>query len=66
MSNETIKIFKCRVCKFDHALVVSDKQMRDWREGGHAQDVMSHLTADQRELIISGTCGTCFDAIFEA
>jgi hypothetical protein len=28
------------------------------------QDHFPHLTDDERELIISGTCGSCFDDMF--
>jgi hypothetical protein len=30
----------------------------------YAQDAFPHLTADERELLISGTCGSCFNAMF--
>jgi len=36
-----------------------------WKEGALIQDVLPYLTADERELLISGTCGTCFDTMFE-
>lgn len=28
------------------------------------QDIFPELSADERELIISGICGTCFDRTF--
>ena len=36
----------------------------DWKEGKYIQEAMPYLNADDRELMISGTCGTCFDAMF--
>lgn len=29
------------------------------------QEALPYLTADERELIISGTCGKCFDEMFD-
>lgn len=36
----------------------------DWQEGKYIQEAMPYLSVDERELMISGTCGTCFDAMF--
>lgn len=31
--------------------------------GEHIQNVMPYLSVDERELLISGICGKCFDEI---
>ena len=36
-----------------------------WHKGELIQDVLSYLNEDERELLISGTCGICFDEMFE-
>ena len=36
-----------------------------WLAGAHIQRAYKSLTADERELLISGTCGPCFDSLFE-
>jgi len=42
------------------------KSFLDWYAGkGLAQDMMPGLTIAFRELLISGTCGTCFDKMFK-
>jgi hypothetical protein len=35
-----------------------------WQNGEHIQNVAPYLSADDRELLISGMCGKCFDEIF--
>lgn len=35
-----------------------------WRRGAMVQDAFPELTADEREILVSGTHGRCFDAGF--
>lgn len=35
-----------------------------FQHGTHAQEAFPYLMADQRELLISHTCGDCFDRMF--
>ena len=35
-----------------------------WQNGELIQDVLSYLSDDERELLISKTCGKCFDIFF--
>ena len=35
-----------------------------WENGKLIQDVMPYLSADEREVLISGICGPCFDKMF--
>ena len=37
----------------------------NWRDSeGFIQDLMPELSASDRELLISNTCGSCFDIVF--
>ena len=54
----------CRQCKESVEMSVNRQDMVDWQGGKHIQHAMPYLSADQRELLISGTCGTCFDKMF--
>lgn len=58
-------IKKCMSCKKDHSLQMTRAQYDRWQAGEHIQDVAPMLTADERELLISGICGKCFDKMFE-
>ena len=35
-----------------------------WENGELIQNAMPYLSADEREVLISGTCGPCFDRMF--
>lgn len=35
-----------------------------WRAGRMAQDVLSDLSSDDREFLISGACSKCFNEMF--
>jgi len=39
-------------------------QLLQWRNGVKIQHIFPEMTTDTRELIVSGTCGTCFDKLF--
>ncbi len=54
----------CRQCKVSAEMSVNRQDLADWRGGKYIQDAMPYLSADQRELLISGTCGDCFDKMF--
>jgi hypothetical protein len=56
--------FTCKVCGTTHDLPITEAQMLRWKSGSLAHRVFHFLDKDQRELIISGTCGPCFDNLF--
>jgi hypothetical protein len=55
---------RCFSCRAECDLPVTRQQLADWHGGALIQRVMPHLTAGERELLISGICGDCFDAMF--
>ena len=54
----------CRHCQQVTDLTVSVKGFADWQGGELIQNALPELSADQRELLISGTCPTCWDKMF--
>ena len=54
----------CRHCQKSYNLLVNITDMADWKLGKYIQDAMPYLSAAERELLISGTCGPCFDEMF--
>ena len=54
----------CRKCGGIEVITVETQDLHDWKAGKYIQEALSYLTADQRELLISGVCGPCFDAMF--
>jgi hypothetical protein len=55
-------------CRFnDHhdvSVIVPAKSWHEWRNGKLIQDAMPTLSVDDREFLISGICGKCFDEMF--
>lgn len=54
----------CLFCGTQHTIVVNQDDYNRWMKGEYAQDCFPYLTADERELLISGICGPCFDKSF--
>lgn len=54
----------CRLCNTTYSLLVNPNNIIEWQAGGFIQDVMSYLSADERELLISRTCGECWKNMF--
>ena len=54
----------CRSCNESISLMVNGQDVVDWQGGKYIQDAMPYLSADERELLISQTCGVCWDEMF--
>ena len=63
LTDDTLQA-RCRTCGDTHILMVNAQDKKRWMEGELIQDAMPYLSADERELLISGTCVTCFDKMF--
>ena len=59
------KTVRCRICDQITTLLLDPNDIKEWQEGAHIQDAFNYLSEDERELLISGICGTCFDNIFK-
>jgi len=54
----------CQTCKVTYTFNIGREDYTSWLDGTYAQDAFPYLTDDQRELMISQTCGTCFNEMF--
>ena len=54
----------CSGCGSIETMLVETEDLHAWKEGAYIQDVLGYLTADQREMLISQTCGVCWDKLF--
>ena len=61
MSYETLP---CCVCKLTSMVDVDSAKLARWRAGEHVQDVWPEMSADDRELLITGIHPNCWDWIF--
>jgi len=44
--------------------MVRPQDFEDWRQGELVQFAFPYLSKEQRELLISGTCGECWKTLF--
>lgn len=55
---------ECMVCGKGSAMTLDAKAFDAWRAGTLVQVAFPRLTADERELMISGTHGPCWEKMF--
>tara|TARA_R100000995_G_C3413154_1_gene90376 strand:- start:334 stop:555 length:222 start_codon:yes stop_codon:yes gene_type:complete len=55
---------ECQHCDYKEQIYVRECDYDAWHNGEFIQDVMSYLSAAQRELMISGTCDSCWQKFF--
>ncbi|MGH7792057.1 MAG: hypothetical protein ACREOB_07040 [Thermodesulfobacteriota bacterium] len=56
-----IETMSCPVCGKSEYIGVDKEKYSKWALGEHIQDVWPEWTADQREMIITGTHPECWD-----
>ncbi len=64
MSNTVEILRSCPICGENHAVVVNVDDYINWKHGELAQDAFPYLSADEREILISGICPNCWDSMF--
>ena len=55
----------CVQCGQKREIECTEAEYKAWRGGTRIQDAMPRTPAEQRELLISGICGACFDKMFK-
>lgn len=56
---------ECVMCHTKHTILVPLAGYKLWASGQmKIQDALPGLSADERELLMSGICGRCFDKVF--
>ena len=61
---EVCVITRCPFCGRSNEVEVNEMDYLDWDDGMKVQDAFPYLTASEREMLISGICPTCWDAMF--
>lgn len=54
----------CPMCGKTTEIEVEEKGYKLWKQGARIQDALGTLTADQREMLISGICPVCWDRMW--
>lgn len=57
-------ITHCPQCDQETAILVTDAELADWlAHTANIQDILLRLTPAEREMLITGICGPCWDKI---
>ena len=61
-----IKLYiPCKLCGIVYSVLLNEQDYDDWQDNkGYIQDLLGYLTAGERELLISGTCDTCWQKLY--
>ena len=65
--NNRDKVFHvvCKLCGSENSIWLNEQDFDDWQDNkGYIQDLLSYLTASERELLISGTCDSCWKELY--
>lgn len=57
---------RCHVCKQQHVVITTEPGYQRWIDGDYIQRAMPEVKPADRELLISGTCGECWDRMFKS
>ena len=64
MREKTTMWSTCRMCKDQVEMKVYAEDVAAWENGELIQDAMTYLTDGEREVLISGTCDSCWEKMF--
>ena len=59
-------INECPFCGKESYVTVFADDFEAWQAGGLVQDCFPYLSADEREILVSGICPTCWEQMFGA
>ena len=62
--NQVVIPVTCLMCQDSYEITMQQADYGRWQGGEHIQIVAPYLSEDERELLISGICGKCFDKLF--
>lgn len=62
--HEITVVTVCPFCGKGHEIEVNEMDYLDWKDGELAQEAFPYLSAEDREMLISGICPDCWDSMF--
>lgn len=62
---EVCVVTRCPMCGRGNEIEVNEIDYLDWDDGMHAQDAFPYLSAEEREMLISGICPICWGKMFD-
>lgn len=64
-ANGQVHDVPCKHCGVVYQIIAEREDVERWVSGeGYIQDILHYLTKGERELLISGTCNSCWTNMF--
>ena len=57
---------QCPFCRRISTIKMTREGFDRWQSGVHVQDAFPSMSIDDRETLISGSCGKCFDTEYRS
>ena len=57
-------VTRCPLCGKANFIEVNEEDYWDWDDGVHVQVAFPYLPAEEREMLVSGICPTCWEKMF--
>ena len=61
---EVTVVTACPFCGHANEVEVNEIDYLDWQDGMLVQNAFPYLSANEREMLISGICPTCLEKMF--
>lgn len=58
---EVAIVTRCPLCGCANFVEVNDLDYLDWQDGELVQNAFPYLSADEREMLVSGICPDCWE-----
>ena len=55
---------RCPMCRQFHYVEVNEHDFYAWQSGELVQNAFPYLSAEEREMLISGICPDCWESMF--
>ena len=63
-NKEVCIVTVCPFCGHGNEVEVNEMDYWDWQDGMLAQEAFPYLSPEEREMLISGICPTCWEKTF--
>ena len=64
-TDQTVYRIRCQLCDKEQSIIADKNDILAWMTGEkYIQDALSYLSAADREMFISNTCGDCWDKLY--
>lgn len=63
---KTDVLYYCKFCNKEVLITVDEEDIKKYENGALIQQAFPYLTPDEREIMLSGMCGDCWEKYMES